>query len=205
MKKAYIFLSILMVIVAISLLILPRTQKDIQISPEELLVQMSDQSRYLSTDRVAGMIISQDPSLLLIDVRDSVQFRAYHLPGAFLIPLTAIAESEYSDLLRQEGKVVVFYSNGDVSAEQAWVLCKRMGLKNIYVMKDGLNRWMETIIKPEKPAETAGSEEIDLYQFRMGASAYFGGGSVEPKSGQATAEPVMLQKKGKKGAAEGGC
>jgi rhodanese-related sulfurtransferase len=205
MKKAYIFLSILMVIIALSLLILPRIQKDSQIKPEELLAHISDPSRYLTTDQIAELIISQDPSLLLIDARDSIQYQEYHLPGAYLVPVSEVTSGKYGDLLQQDGKVIVFYSNSDLSAEQAWVLSKRMGIEDIYVMKDGLNRWMETIIRPLKPAETASSVEIDLYQFRLGASNYFGGGSNAVVSSPAPAQPVLLQKKEKKGVKEGGC
>jgi len=205
MKKAYIFLSILMVIIAISLLILPRYQKESEVLPDELLAHIADPSRYLTTDKVAEMMISQDPSLLLIDTRDSIQYREYHLPGAFLVPVADITSEKYNDLLNQDGKVIVFYSNGDLAAEQAWVLSKRMGLNEIYVMKDGLNRWMETIIRPEKPAETASSKELDLYQFRLGASSYFGGGNTVAVTTSTAAQPVVFQKKEKKGAKEGGC
>mgnify|MGYP001068326334 CR=1 FL=1 len=71
MKKAYLFLSILMVLVAISLLLLPGNKSDEQVAPQELLAKIADQSRYLSTDQVAQLIISQDPSLRL-DLEDLV-------------------------------------------------------------------------------------------------------------------------------------
>lgn len=205
MKKAYLFLSILMVLVAISLLLLPGNKSDEQVAPQELLAKIADQSRYLSTDQVAQLIISQDPSLLLIDSRDTVQYNDYHLPGAFSVPASDIADDKYRDLLEQEGKITVFYSNDDILAEQSWVLGIRMGMENSYVMKDGLNRWMETIIRPQRPPDTAPGEEFDLYQFRLGASLYFGGGSSAAPAAPEVSAPVVLQKKVKKSAAEGGC
>ena len=205
MNKTYIFLGALMVIVAASLLLLPERTDTEEIPPEELLAEINDPSRYLSTDQVAEMIISGDPSLLLLDCRDSMQYNDYHLPGAFHVPPGTVTDSLSRLILSQEGRVKVFYSNDDITAEQIWVVSRRMGMDDIYVMKDGLNRWMETIIRPEAPPETAASEVFDLYQFRLGASMYFGGGNMPVVPEQDVAEPVIFQRKEKKSAAEGGC
>jgi rhodanese-related sulfurtransferase len=205
MKKAYVFMSILMIVVAVSILLLPERSLEKEIPPADLLVEINDASRYMTTDQVAAMIISGDPSLLLIDNRDKGQYEDYHLPGALNMSLPVLTDPSNSEILDQEGKQIVFYSNGDILAEQAWVISKRMGLNNIFVMKDGLNRWMETIITPEMPAETAASEAFDLYQFRIGASIYFGGGNLPATQETTVAEPVVFQKKEKRAAAEGGC
>jgi len=205
MKKAYTVLSILMVIVAISLLLLPQRVQNKQLSPRLLLHEINDPSRFLSTDQVAQMIISGDPSLFLIDTRDSSQYDKYHLPGAYNIPAEAIANPEYKDVLYQFGKNIVFYSNGDILSEDAWVIAKRMGKMNIYVMKDGLNSWMETIINPQAPAETASSYDIDLYEFRKGAKIYFGGGSAPEAKKSNAVEPIIVTRKVKQAKTEGGC
>jgi hypothetical protein len=67
-------------------------------------------------------------------------------------------------------------------------------------MKGGLNEWFSTIMLPEEPGELASSEEIELYQFRTGASIYFGSGTVEfPKVVEVEVEveeaPKTVEKK----------
>ncbi len=200
----YLIPAVLMLILGAGLLLLPEKQKTKETAPNQLLAELFDQTRYVSTDRVAERLINQDPALFLIDVRMADYYQEYSLPGAVNIPLEDILNPDWKDYLAQEGMDIVFFANSDLSAEQAWMLAKRMGYHNLYVMKGGLNRWFETIIKPQKPAETASGDEFELYDFRRGASQYFtGGGQVD--SDNAIAEPVIVSRKKKKNAVEGGC
>ena len=64
--------------------------------------------------------------------------------------------------------------------------------------------WFETIIQPVPPAETAPDEEIDLYQFRKGASIYFTGGKAAIDQ-EVSGEPIVVRKKNKNQVIEGGC
>jgi hypothetical protein len=111
---------------------------------------------------------------------------------------------DYLDYLGIEDMNVVFFSNDDIKADQAWVIAKRMGFKSLYVMKGGLNCWIGTIIQPEMPAETASKEEFELYSFRKGASMFFTGADIStPVSGGEKSITVTRKKKGN--VAEGGC
>jgi 3-mercaptopyruvate sulfurtransferase SseA len=84
------------------------------------------------------------------------------------------------------------------------MIAHRAGIKRLYVLDGGLNRWIETIIKPEKPAATLSQNAFDLYQFRLGASQYFTGGSVQVAS-EVPAEAIQFERKKKKNVVEGGC
>ena len=55
------------------------------------------------------------------------------------------------------------------------------------MLKGGLNGWIENILQPKEPSETASSEELELYQFRLAARNYFTGLSTELKL-----EPYLL-------------
>jgi hypothetical protein len=79
-----------------------------------------------------------------------------------------------------------------------------MGFNSIYVLQGGLNCWIRKIIQPVEPPETASQDEIDLYQFRKGASAFFTGAVVEaPDAGGKAGVKVVRRKKG--AAVAGGC
>ena len=45
-----------------------------------------------------------------------------------------------------------------------------------------INCWIETIIQPVEPPETAAETNFDLYSFRKGAQLYFTGAKVESAS-----------------------
>jgi len=176
-KKYLTVIGILLTLGIIQLL-LPERQNNSETKPEDMLLEIINDSRFFSTDDVAKFIIGKDPSIQLIDVREPDEFNKFSLPGAINIPLKNILDNQWTDLLNQDIKKNIFYSNGTIYANQAWVLTKRLGFKQNYVMKGGLNEWVETIIRPTIPTETASKEEFARYEFRKGASAFFGGSST---------------------------
>jgi rhodanese-related sulfurtransferase len=176
-----------------------------QYTPEELLVKINDPSRYITTYQIAERIIGEDPSVYLIDVRMEDEYDAYAIPGSLSLPLEELLSPDNDEYLRQEGMDIIFYSNGDVFADQAWMLAVQKGIQDVYVLQGGLNEWFRTIIKPEAPPETASQEAFDLYSFARGACIYFGGNSmISTDAGNVPKRDVVVRQKKKK-AAEGGC
>lgn len=205
MSKTYIILAIVLLAFAGALIFLPKTNRNNEIPPDALAKEINDPARFLSVDHIAERMINEDPSILLIDVRSPEQYELFTLPNAFSIPLDDMTSGEWEDYLNQKEMDVVLFSNGDIYADQAWIICTRKGFKNLYVMEGGLNQWFSSIMQPTAPPETAPSEEFDLYAFRQGASLYFSGGLIDVKSLEAMAEPVKLIKRVKKTTTAGGC
>lgn len=211
MNKTYYFLIILTFALGTGALFLPEKIHTKEVSPEQLFYEMNNPSKFVTTDQVARLIIEGDPTIMLIDTRSYDQYEAYSLPGAMSVPLEELIDSTgaidqlWEDYLGIEDMNTLLFSNGDVCADQAWVLCTRLGLKNMFVMKGGLNKWVETILQPVPPTESAPSEEFALYDFRKGASMYFGGGGSIEVETQTISEPVPQVRKKKKTVIEGGC
>ncbi len=204
MSKRYIILAIILLGSAIGLTMLPEKGYRSVVPPSEVLLKSSDQSRFLSTHSIAERLIERDPSILLVDVRMADEYEDYNIPGSVNVPLEEIL-NDYAELyVNQDAMDIVFYSNGDVFAEQAWNLCVQKGYKNLYVMQGGLNAWFATIIQPSPPEDTAPSEAFDLYSFERAASIYFGGTPVGGTAAPVQKKNVVVRKKEKK-AAEGGC
>lgn len=205
MSKKYFVLGAVLIIVAFSLVLLPDSINRDQVPPEKLLKELMSQSRFLSPDLIASRLIDEDPSIFLVDVRDEDQFAAYALPRSVNIPLDQILDVSWQPYFEQGGVDVVLISNDDLFAEQAWVLCTRMGYKNIYVMDGGLNQWFADIMQPEMPPATAPNEAIDLYTFRKGAGMYFGGGSDNNIGSDTQGKEVKIIRRAKKAVTAGGC
>jgi rhodanese-related sulfurtransferase len=212
-KKRYYFITGIVFLLGIILLFLPFKQNYRELAPENLLLSISNEDRFFDTDEVARLIISEDPSIMLIDVRPSHAFKAYRLPGAINIPLSSILDKDekgyiiWEAYLNDENKTTIFYSNGSVYANQAWMLTKRMNFKNNYVMKGGLNKFFESIIMAKKPLDSAPESEQQTYQFRKAAAMYFGGGSTEINtiSDTKTNQKLPPKKKKKEVEESGGC
>jgi rhodanese-related sulfurtransferase len=194
-----------------SKVILPKYQKHEGIKPEELLSNTISPERYMTTDRLAHILINQDPSFILIDVRDEKSFASYTLPNAINIPLEKLFDEGSDSYLNQNQFDVVLFSNDNFYADQAWILCNRLGYKNMRVLKGGINEWYTTIINPLKPAENMPAADHELYATRKAASMFFGVVYPEqvkveaPKIVKVAPKKVITIEKKKKAPAEGGC
>ena len=206
----YIILATILIVLAGGLVLLPKYEKHEGINSEELLSNAISPERYISTDELADKIVNQDPSFLMIDVRDEKAFNSNSLPNAINIQLKKLLYEDSTTYLDQDEYDVILFSNTNFKADQAWILCSRLGYKNHRVLKGGLNEWFNTIINPPKPAENMPATAFELYSFRKAASMYFGVAYPEAIKKQPVVKKVVPKKvipvkKKKKKMPEGGC
>ncbi len=178
------------------------------IGPKQLLHEINTEGRYISTDQVAKMIMEKDPSLLLIDVRSPEEYKKYTLEGAMNIPADKVLNDEYKDYFDQDVYTTVIFSNGSSLADQVWLRLSGYDYKGNKVMKGGLNRWYQTILNPQKPADENLSAELEKqYLFRKGAQVYFTGATPVVNGAKKTAKPAGGKPiiKRKKKEVTGGC
>lgn len=181
--------------------------KPYKLTADQLLAEASTRTQYIAPETVADMIIKKDPSFQLIDVRNQDDFEKFSLPGAINIPATDLLSDKYTDILNQDVKMNIFYSNGTITANEVWMVTRQLGYKNNFVLEGGLNYWFEAILNPQKPASTSPDEEFAKYDFRLSAGKALGGGlSVQaaPNNASASAKPA-IQAAPKKKKAAGGC
>lgn len=179
-----------------------------KLNASQMLAEATSSFQFLSPDAVADMMIQKDPNLQLIDVRTPDEFLKFSLPGAINIPLTDLLSEEFKEILDQDIKMNVFYSNGSLHSNEAWMITTQLGYKNNYVLQGGLNYWAETIMNPSAPASTSPDEELAKYDFRKGASMSLGGGVAENMVSGSTgtnAPPKPIIKKATKKKVQGGC
>jgi rhodanese-related sulfurtransferase len=185
------------------------TTKPYKLTADQLLAEANTRTQYITPDAVADMIVNKDPALQLIDVRSQEEFEKFSLPGAMNIPLTDLLSDKYTDLLNQDVKMNVFYSNGTVTSNEAWMLTRQLGYNNIFVLEGGLNYWFDAILNPQKPASTSPDEEFAKYDFRKSAGAALGGGGViQAQTDQTQAAPLSkpsVTSAPKKKKVAGGC
>lgn len=206
--KARVLLAYAIIPLALIISFVPEnTTKPYKLTIEEVVGEITEGAQYFSTDQIANYIVQNDPSIQLIDVRSSNEYEIYHLPGAINIPLTDIISEDWEAYLDQDVVTNVFYSNGTVNANQAWLICTQRGFKNNYVLQGGLNYWAETIMNPQKPKQNAPSDEFALYDFRKAMNSALGGGTLEANTEKVQSAPALpkITKKKKRKKASGGC
>jgi hypothetical protein len=209
-KRSYQFLALILLLLAVGLVLIPKHAKHEGIRPELFVKNILSGERYISTDELAERIISQDPSLILIDTRTEDAFNKFTLPNAMNLPLADVFNEEINYFLDQEIYDVVLFSNDNFLADEVWMLGNRMGYQRLYVLQGGLNEWFNTIIHPQVPKQTKSQDAFDLYSFRRAAGRYFGVANdtleIKPvKVKKVAPKKVITQPKKKKRAPEGGC
>jgi rhodanese-related sulfurtransferase len=183
------------------------TTKPYKLTAAEMLAEVQFGTEIISPDELADWLINNDPSIQLIDIRTPKEYEQFHLDEALNIPLSQLLEEEWIDYLDQGVMMNIFYSNGTTLAIEAWMITRQLGYENNYVLQGGLNYWAETILNPTAPALTSPNDEIAKYEFRKGASQYFGGSGITQStaSTKSTTQKPKIKRKKKKKAPEGGC
>ena len=205
--KTRVIISIVLVSLGLIMAAVPQnTTAPYKLTAQQMLAESQSRNQMFSPDQVADLIINKDPSFQLIDVRSQEEFDKFHLPGAINIPLPDILNEQWQDILDQGVKMNIFYSNGTLNANKAWMITRQLGYKNNYILEGGLNYWAETIINPNPPASTSPNEEFAKYDFRKGAGEALGGSvkSAVPETNVQAPAPV-IQQRPKKKRVQGGC
>jgi len=206
--KPLTLLSLIVIPMGLIIAAVPQNKtKPYKLTAEQLLSEANTRTQFIAPETVADMIIKKDPSFQLIDVRSQDDFEKFSLPGALNIPVTDLLSDKYTDLLNQDTRMNIFYSNGTITANEAWMVTRQLGYKNNYVLEGGLNYWFEAILNPTKPSSTSPDEEFAKYDFRLSAGKALGGGlAVQTNQDKVSTSPKpALQPAAKKKKAAGGC
>jgi len=212
LTHSYKILAVILILLAGGLLLIPQYEKHEGTDPDTLLANAISPERYISADELAHKLISEDPSIVVIDVRDSLRFSAYSIPGAMHIPLREILNEEHQAYFETNAYEIVLCSDDSFYADQAWILLNRLGNKNLRVLEGGMHSWFHSVINPPVPDESLPASAHELYSFRKSASMYFGVAypdeieSIPPSPVQSPKPKVVAPvKKKKKKMPEGGC
>jgi len=207
--KPRLILALVIVPLALVIAAVPESKvRPFKLTANELLTEVAGRSQFISPETVADMILKKDPSLRLIDVRSPEEFEKYSLPGAINIPLPDLLSEDYADILNQDVRMNVFYSNGSLLADEAWMITRQLGYTNNFVLEGGLNYWFEVILNPQKPSSASPDEEFLKYDLRKGAGMALGGGTQIETTTPRTSLPAVkpaVQPVAKKKKAAGGC
>ena len=148
MNKTYIFLAFILIALGLGMFVLDANEKTDELPPRKLLIDLNENTHYITTDELAARIIEGDPTIQLIDVRDPYDYMDFSLPGAESLPIADICTEVATEIFETEGKDFILFSNGDVDAGKAWMLVHRIGIERLYVLR-GCNKYLK--IRPYTP------------------------------------------------------
>jgi len=176
--------------------------RSFNIKPEKLLKQSVDRGSYLTADQVAKMIVNEDSTIQLIDLRTEEEFRNFNIPGSVNVPYNQIFALDPGTFLASGKMKNIFYSNGDLNSNYALVIAGGLGFSNCFVMKGGMNEWIRTIINTTFTGEKITARENAIFEIRRKAGTLFTEINTLPDSLKAK---YLRSKRFDKKKLDGGC
>jgi rhodanese-related sulfurtransferase len=141
--------------------------------PDKVLEEALDMNTYLTADQVARLIISEDKTIQLIDLRSNEEFNRFNIPGAINIPYNEFLDKDPESILHNKESKYIFYSNGDLFSNYALVLARGLRYNNTYVMKGGLNEWFGSVMNSSFTGDKISARENALFETRVRARKMF--------------------------------
>jgi rhodanese-related sulfurtransferase len=167
-------LSVTLLIMGITLALLPLTgSRSFTEKPRKLLSEALDRKSWFTADQVARFIATEDTSVLIIDLRSPDEYARINLPGSINIPYNKFIDTAPA-IISGAGKTKnILYSNGDVDANSAFIIAGGLKIRNVYVMKGGLNEWFATVMNSHFSGDRISARENALYESRRTAGKMF--------------------------------
>jgi rhodanese-related sulfurtransferase len=139
--NARVILSIVIGFLGITAAMMPdKKNSSIQLNEKQLLQEMLLDANYVSVDELAGLIISGDPSIRIIDVRPAKDFRD-PIPNSINVPIDSVFSESFIYAFDQSTYKNIIVSNDDQLSTQVWMIMRQLGFANNYLLKGGINEW----------------------------------------------------------------
>jgi len=161
-------------------------------------------SNSVSPEQIAEILLNNDSTFQLIDLRSPKEFAAGHLNGALNMPLQNLLNPENKPILSTETKTNILYYSDHCGACGPWMLVTQLGYKNNKILLGGYDYVNEFIIKEFKPFSGAYRDEKPKYDYAEYYNKLKGSGAVTTTKKDNESAPVIPVKKKTKGSS-GGC
>jgi len=193
-------LGLLLAVLGICALIIgsPYRGSSVTVDTAELARIVERETDHVSVEDLADWIIRGKAGFRLIDLRSGEEYARYHIPGAENVPLTALVGYGL-----QRNEKVILYSEGGIHSAQAWFFLKAADYGGVYLLRGGLDEWMEKILFPRLPSEGTPGGTV-MFEKMKEVSRYFGGTPQSGRAEEQAAVTMTLPKLGAPSASPGG-
>jgi rhodanese-related sulfurtransferase len=141
--------------------------------PQKLLSEVLDNNTSLTVDQVAGLVVAEDSTIQIIDLRSPEEYRKLTIPGSINIPYNKFLDNDPGILLNNGKTKNIFYSNGDFESNYALTITRGLNIDNTFVMKGGLNEWFNIVMNSSFTGERISARENALFETRTRAKKMF--------------------------------
>ena len=143
---------------------------------------------HVTSVELARWIKDRKENLRIVDIRDSAEFKDYHIPGAERIDLPDLVKTHFG-----KNETIVLYSGGGAHAAQGWVFLRALGYTQVYFLRGGLAEWLDDVMSPTISASLSDSAKEEFKKVAE-ISRYFGGVPRVGDPAPAASETSQAQK-----------
>jgi rhodanese-related sulfurtransferase len=156
------------------LALLPLTaHRSFIVAPDKLLPGILDKNTYVSVDQVARLVVAEDNSVQIIDLRSAQEFISFNIPGSINVPYDEFIKTNLDGVFNNGKTKYILYSVDDYYSNYALVIAQGLNYKNLYVMSGGLNEWFKTVMNSSFTGEIISARENALFETRTRARKMF--------------------------------
>jgi len=147
----------------------PYASAHARVDIDQLARAVQREEDHVAPLELAQWIKDRRDGLRVIDLRSDSEFVAYHLPTAERVPLESLSRAPF-----HRSDAIVLYSEGGGHAAQGWVFLRALGYPRVFVLRDGLNGWLDDVMNATVAANATPAERA-AFERAAELSRYFGG------------------------------
>lgn len=167
-------ISIILVSLGLVLAILPsREQRLLKMQPQRLTDLLNDEKSGYSVDQVARLLVNEDSSLQLIDLRPADEFRKTSIPGSINLPFSTFSKKIPPGYTPEKSIKNILISSDEKQADLAFIIARGMNYNNTFIMKGGLEEWHRTVMNTTFSGDRISAKENALFETRTRARKIF--------------------------------
>ncbi len=155
-----------------------------------LIADIAVGADHMEPEELADALMGGGASLVVVDIRTPEEFAAFHIRGALNLDITELSAALAPHAAAPR---IVLYSNGMTHPAQARDSLARAGYRNVYILTDGLQGFMERCLKPVSlrgevlpPAE---AQRVNAWRAFFTSSEALAAPAAKPAAAPAPAAP----------------
>jgi rhodanese-related sulfurtransferase len=167
-------ITVILLLSGLVLALLPLSaNRSFMVKPEKLLSEVLNPDVSLTVDQVAKLIVNEDSTIRIIDLRPPEEFNRLSIPGSVNVPYIYFISSDLYTYMNDRNIRNILYSNNGLYSYYAMVYARGLGYKNSLVLEGGLSEWFNTVMESKFTGERISARENALYETRAKAAQLF--------------------------------
>jgi rhodanese-related sulfurtransferase/uncharacterized membrane protein YedE/YeeE len=133
-------------IITLFVINLPDRKTKIVTSVKKEMIKGTYTMALISAEELSFKILETDENIKIVDVRPDSVFAKLSIPGASNIPADRLFDRAWEDYLGNIKPLKIFVAQNERQSIEAALIAKKLGYKNIAVLKGGMNSFVTAIL-----------------------------------------------------------